>query len=588
MLDLSQRLFTLIGALWLIGDLLSDIVNTKKYHDMATEVNGDVPFYYPHKFLYNESDGRVLLKESCFFYASAGALVLPIPVGLVLVLIFFLYDYSRNLKRWPIGCCSNECCGQFCGISLSIVLLPLTFILAISLSFLIVPLAWIFSPFLHISRALFALFGAKPAGESTLGEQSKSFKRFWTFVLLLGVMEQVLEALPQTIISGLFFYLEQREILESISVEELLPHLYEHHKTQVISLIFSAGSLLLFMAVNIFQYTFDWPNSFFGLISSLKEESNANKKKSAKKEKIEEAIQPNFASYSLEEENKSKTKRKDKQSPTSDEEKSLLNMTESEIIDGEQEKWLNGANNKENNPYEQAKNKHTASLCIKGGISTVKQLKLVNFLIQHGVPQNFALNGRLDEDDSDFFVDNLEINYCAELVRKLNGIDFEGQKLKCTGIIASMSHSREELSNQSQLEAIKRSNSRQHVNGEQIALEMYEHELETESSNLRPSEKNCDNDNSNQVLNDSNLPFMTRIKNRMKLKKADKKYLYINNEEETNSINKEINKDTNIDNVELEAKNETPKVNLENEEENVSEEADEETEEESSPSTSKY
>jgi len=605
MLDLAQRLFTLIGALWLIGDLLSDIVNTKKYHDMATEVNGDVPFYYPYEFLYSENDTRVLLKESCFFYASAGALVLPIPVGLVLVLIFFLYDYSRNLKRWPIGCCSNECCGQFCGISLSIVLLPLTFILAIFLSFLIVPLAWIFSPFLHISRALFALFGAKPAGESSIGEQSKSFKRFWTFVLLLGVMEQVLEALPQTIISGLFFYLEQGEILESISVEDLLPHLYEHHKTQVISLIFSAGSLLLFMAVNIFQYTFDYPNSFFGLITSLKEESNANKKNSAKKQKIEEVIQPNFASYSLEDENKSKSRRKYKQNPTSNEETLhllqvnkeetlLLDITESEIIDEEQEIWLNGANKKENNQYEQAENKHTASLCIHGGVGTVKQLKLVNFLIQHGVPQNFALNGRLDEENCDFFVNNLEIIYCAELVRKLNGLDFEGQKLKCAGIITSMSHeeSHEKLSNQSQLVEMKRLNSRQHVNGEENALEMYEYEPETESSKSRPSETHGDNDDPKQVLNDSNLPFMTRIKNRIKFKKSEKKYLYNNNEEETNSINKKVNKETNIDNVELEAKNETSKVIIENEEQNTSknssEEADKETEEVNTPSTSKY
>jgi len=251
-------------------------------------------------------------------------------------------------------------------------------------------------------------------------------------------------------------------------------------------------------------------------------------------------------------------------------------MTESEIIDGEQEKWLNGANNKENNPYEQAKNKQTASLCIKGGVSSVKQLKLVNFLIQHGVPQNFALNGRLDEGDCDFFVDNLEINYCAELVRKLNGLDFEGQKLKCTGIIESMLDSREELSNQSQLGEIKRSNSRQHVNKEHTALDMYDHEIEKESSNLRASETDNDNDSSNQVLNDSNLPFMTKIKNRgnifmkqLKLKKSEKKYLYINNEEETNSIDKE-NKETNIDNVELEAKNETLKAIIENEEQNTS------------------
>ena len=171
MLDLGQRLFTLIGALWLIGDLISDIANTKQYHDMATELNGNIPFYDQYKFLRNENDSSVILKESCFFYASASALVLPIPVGLVLVLIFFLCDYSRNLKRWLTGCCSNKCCGNFCGISLSIIFLPITFIIAITVSILIVPIAWIFSPFLHISRALFALFGAKPAGESSIGAQ---------------------------------------------------------------------------------------------------------------------------------------------------------------------------------------------------------------------------------------------------------------------------------------------------------------------------------------------------------------------------------------------------------------------------------
>merc|ERR1712062_725975 len=105
---------------------------------------------------------------------------------------------------------------------------------------------------------------------------------------------------------------------------------------------------------------------------------------------------------------------------------------------------------------------------------------------------------------------------------------------------------------------------------------------------MGPSEKNCDNDNSNQVLSDSNLPFMTRIKNRMKLKKSEKKYSYINIEEETNSVNKEINKDTNIDNVELLAKIETLKVILKNEDQNISKKSSEEAIEESSPSTSKY
>ena len=43
---------------------------------------------------------------------------------------------------------------------------------------------------------------------------------------------------------------------------------------QIISLIFSAGSLLLFMITTTFQYTFDRPNSFFGLIQNLRVQSH--------------------------------------------------------------------------------------------------------------------------------------------------------------------------------------------------------------------------------------------------------------------------------------------------------------------------
>merc|ERR1719320_1650526 len=86
-------------------------------------------------------------------------------------------------------------------------------------------------------------------------------------------MEQVLEALPQTFIGGAYFYLDQESHLWEKTVDELFPLLYEDHKTQIISLIFSAGSLLLFMITTTFQYTFDRPNSFFGLIQNLREQS---------------------------------------------------------------------------------------------------------------------------------------------------------------------------------------------------------------------------------------------------------------------------------------------------------------------------
>jgi len=267
-----QRIFTFLGSLWLIIDLVSDIVNTKQYHDKAFQLNGNKSFFNPSAFLYDES-GQ-MLKESWLFYASGGALTLPIPAGIILILIFFIYDHSASLTKCTTTCCPNKCCGKCCGVSLSIFLLPCNFTIAITFSFLIVPIAWIFSPFLHISRALFALYGAKPAGDSGPIKDSKTFRRFWTFVLLLAMMEQILEALPQTIIGGVYFYLDQESHLWEKTVDELFPLLYEDHKTQIISLIFSAGSLLLFMITTTFQYTFDRPNSFFGLIQNLREQSH--------------------------------------------------------------------------------------------------------------------------------------------------------------------------------------------------------------------------------------------------------------------------------------------------------------------------
>ena len=163
-LDLLQRIFTFLGSLWLIIDLVSDIVNTKQYHEKAFQLNGNESFFNPSAFLYDAS-GQ-LVKESWLFYASGGALILPIPAGIILILIFFCYDYSTSLIRCTTTCCPNECCGQCCGVSLSIFLFPCNFMIAITLSLLIVPIAWIFSPFLPISRALFALYGAKPAGDS--------------------------------------------------------------------------------------------------------------------------------------------------------------------------------------------------------------------------------------------------------------------------------------------------------------------------------------------------------------------------------------------------------------------------------------
>ena len=189
LLDIFLRLCTLFGSLWLIGDQVSDIFNAKSYHKLAMERNGNVRFY-DSEFPYLHQEGgeivsslneicsqkslsslensnvyanKVLFQEACFFYASAGAMMLPIPVGIILVFSFLIYDYSSNLRRWPNDCCSNECCGIF----VPVLSLPFTFIVSIVFSVLLVPIAWIFAPFLHIARALFALFGAKPVGNNS-------------------------------------------------------------------------------------------------------------------------------------------------------------------------------------------------------------------------------------------------------------------------------------------------------------------------------------------------------------------------------------------------------------------------------------
>ena len=47
------------------------------------------------------------------------------------------------------------------------------------------------------------------------------------------MMEQILEAVPQTIIGGVYFYLDQESHLWEKTTEELFPILYTDHKTQV-------------------------------------------------------------------------------------------------------------------------------------------------------------------------------------------------------------------------------------------------------------------------------------------------------------------------------------------------------------------
>ena len=147
---------------------------------------------------------------------------------------------------------------------------------------------------------------------------------------------------------------------------------------QVISLIFSAGSLLLCMIVNIFRYTHDRPNSFLGLINNL--DSPTLKKKSSQNEQI--------SKHSTDEENIELLPRK----PI------LMLETKakdcSEVIDGGQEQWMNAKINNEVIRNEAKDINYTsASLCIRGLDSTTEQIPFARFLSLNGVPQDFLFWG---------------------------------------------------------------------------------------------------------------------------------------------------------------------------------------------------
>ena len=185
---------------------------------------------------------------------------------------------------------------------------------------------------------------------------------------------------------------------------------------QVISFIFSAGSLLLCMIVNIFRYTHDRPNSFLGLISNL--DFPTLKKKSSRKETI--------SKYFTDEENIELLPRK----PILKLETNLKDC--SEVIDEGQEQWMNEKKNNE----EKDRIYTSASLSIHGLDSTTEQIPFARFLSLNGVSQDVAFLARFSTVDSVCFIDNLKVSTCNDLIVKLNCLHYEGKKLVCTGTIS--------------------------------------------------------------------------------------------------------------------------------------------------------
>ena len=160
MCDIVGRLLALGSAIWLVSDQIFDVLTTKLFYEIAVNKT-DETYPFKHAFMYGKGEyiKGEYIKESAYFFASAGAMLLPIPIGMACVMGYQIYE--NFVRCWNMSCCNNICCNSFFTCLSAFTFLPFYLIWAFIIS-LLVPLSWIFAPFLHFIQALFALFGVKP------------------------------------------------------------------------------------------------------------------------------------------------------------------------------------------------------------------------------------------------------------------------------------------------------------------------------------------------------------------------------------------------------------------------------------------
>merc|ERR1712126_404618 len=184
-----------------------------------------------------------------FFWASLDSILLPPAIGsLVCGLALITTQVSREISckdkdDFIFGCC----CGPF---------ILAVLILIFGGCFLLLGIVWVLSPVLHLIQACFLLFGVKPVGGREAEIQGEGFNQFWLFVMILKACEQFLEALPQTVTT--LIYLDK--FWDNLTDWEI--------RKLVASIVFSVGSLLLFIVGNVYKCVFDYHNSIVGLYKS--------------------------------------------------------------------------------------------------------------------------------------------------------------------------------------------------------------------------------------------------------------------------------------------------------------------------------
>ena len=204
-----QSIFDVVSSLWLVADMALDCVTTAGYYSKAFSAAKNRTDYNIRETV-----------EFPFFVASIIALILPTVIGGIFLWCYMSF-YTKKVKKVDMGCPDwidlyDDCCCS-CLCSFSIVTAPLCI-----LGFGII---WIVSPVLHFIQAVFSMFGVQPVGgrdfqiqvsifslidsfKTVHALQGKGLARFWLVVLILKTCEQLLEALPQTLINVI--YLDRR------------------------------------------------------------------------------------------------------------------------------------------------------------------------------------------------------------------------------------------------------------------------------------------------------------------------------------------------------------------------------------------
>lgn len=259
-----KGLFDVFSSLWLIVDMVFDIITTKDFYDAAKRVSGE-SYPFDNKFVYRDvrnsdyvnfspgsgtkvaQDQLNFYPEAAFFYASASSMLLPIPIAIISVTIWTMIMMIRSLYH------------KQCGLLLCLLLGPFTLLPAL-LAGLVTPLAWVISPILHFIQALFCLFGVRPGDETNSRVKGPKFSKFWAFVLILKVIEQFFEAVPQVGINAVFFYMKTNNYLHAEAFTD------QEYYTRVTSMGLSVGSVLLFISANVYNCAHDYDNSLLGLL----------------------------------------------------------------------------------------------------------------------------------------------------------------------------------------------------------------------------------------------------------------------------------------------------------------------------------